>query len=119
MSMYVGFLSDALRAWHDDLTCEALLDQAVLSRIDLLSARIDANPSAYDLLSAEIAYDLALILLCKDLGVATGAGDFDDPPTERARIERVLLESWGIDLIALTRARRQLRAHVPWARSSA
>ena len=105
MSMYVGFLSDALRAWPTELTGEALVDHAVDARVAMLSARHDRNPSAYDLLAADLAYDLSLVLLCDDLGVAIRVVDFADPLTERARIECALLETWGLDLCALSRAR--------------
>ena len=105
--MYVGFLSGALRASHGDLSGESLVDRAIVSRVDLLSARLGGNASAYDLLAAEVGYDLSLILLCDDLGVTTEAADFADPLAERTRIERVLLESWGLDLCALSRARCQ------------
>jgi hypothetical protein len=105
MSMYVGFLSDALQAWPTELTGEALVDHAVDARVAMLSARQDCNPSAYDLLAAELAYDLSLVLLCDDLGVAIRVVDFADPLSERARIECALIESWGLDLCALSRAR--------------
>jgi hypothetical protein len=109
MSMYVGFLSDTLRACPEHSTGEALVDRAVAARVGMLSARHLRNPSAYDLLASEIAYDLSLILLCGDLGIPTDAADFADPVTERARIEHVLLESWGLDLRALSRARCRTR----------
>jgi hypothetical protein len=108
MSMYVGFLSDTLRAWPEHSTGEALVDRAVAARVDMLSAR-HLRTSAYDLLAAEIAYDLSLVLLCGDLGIPTDVADFADPLTERTRIERVLLESWGLDLCALSRARCRTR----------
>jgi hypothetical protein len=109
MSMYVGFLSDTLQAWRTDLTGEALVDRAVAARVDMLSARNHFNPSAYDLLAAEIAYDMSLVLLCSDLGIPTDLADFADPLTERARIELVLIESWGLDLCALSRERSRTR----------
>jgi hypothetical protein len=108
MSMYVGYLSDAVQAWHGDRAGESLVDYAVMSRVDMLSSRLEGSPSAYDLLAAEIAYDLSLILLCHDLGISTGAADFADPLSERSRLERALLESWGLDLCALSRARCQV-----------
>lgn len=105
--MYVGILSEALRAWSTELTGDALVDYVVDARVHMLSTRPYCTPSAHDLLAAEIAYDASLIHLCDDLGVATEVADFADPLAERARIERSLLESWGLDLGALSRARRQ------------
>ena len=107
--MYVGFLSETLQAWPEHSTGEALVDRAVVARVEMLSARHHRNPSAYDLLAAEIAYDLSLVLLCGDLGIPTDVTDFADPLTERARIEHVLLESWGLDLCALSQARCRTR----------
>jgi hypothetical protein len=84
-----------------------LLDQVVDSRVFMLWARVGCTPSAYDLLAAEIAYDAALIRLCDDLGVSTGAADFANPLVERTRIEQVLADTRGLDLSALARARCQ------------
>jgi hypothetical protein len=105
--MYVDVLSNALRAWNSELTGDALVDHVVDSRDHMLSARLGGPPSAYDLLAAEVAYDRSLIHLCNDLGVVTRVADFANPLTERTRIERVLAESRGLDLGALSRARRQ------------
>ena len=88
------------------------MNHAVVARVDMLSARLGRNPSAYDLLAADIAYDVSLILLCDDLGVTTGVADFADPLTERDRIESELLQSWGLDLCGLARARRRTRVPV-------
>lgn len=105
--MYVDVLTDALRVSKGGLTGEALVDYVVASRVQMLSARQGRTPSAYDLLAVDIAYDAALIRLCDDLGVPTGVADFANPLVERARIERVLLESCGLDLCALSRSRRK------------
>jgi hypothetical protein len=105
--MYVDVLSDALRTWNGGLSGGALLDRVVDSRVFMLSARLGCTPSAYDLLAAEVAYDAALIRLCDDLGISTGAADFADPLAERTRIEQMLAETRGLDLSALARARRQ------------
>jgi hypothetical protein len=107
MTMYVDVLSDALRASKGGLTGEALVDHVVDSRVHMLSARLGSTPSAYDLLAAEIAYDVSLIRLCDDLGVDTGVADFANPLIERTRIEDVLADSRGLDLCALSRSRRQ------------
>lgn len=106
--MYIDVLSDALRAWPGGLTGEALVDHVVDSRVNMLSARVGCTPSAYDLLAADIAYDVSLISLCDDLGIATGVADFANPLIERNRIERELADSRGLDLSALTRARRRI-----------
>jgi hypothetical protein len=105
--MYVDVLSSALRTWNGGLTGEALVDHVVDSRAHMLSARLGHPPSAYDLLAAEVAYDLSLIHLCNELGVVTRVADFANPLTERTRVERVLAESRGLDLGALSRAQRQ------------
>jgi hypothetical protein len=73
----------------------------------MLSARLRRAPSAYDLLAAEITYDVSLIRLCGELGVATEVADFANPLVERTRIEHVLAESFGLDLFALSRSQHQ------------
>lgn len=103
--MYVGMLSDALHAQTRQWSGEGLIDRVVDSRVQLLSARLGGRSSAYDLLSAEIAYDVSLILLCDDLGVRARPVDFADPMSARTRLERELLSSWGLDVCALSRAR--------------
>jgi hypothetical protein len=105
--MYVDVLSDALRAPHGTLTGEGLIDRVVDTRINMLSSRVGHTPTAYDLLAAEIAYDVSLIRLCDELGIVTGVAEFASPLIERTRIERVLAEDRGLDLGALTRARRR------------
>jgi hypothetical protein len=107
MSMYVDVLSEALRTKDGGLTGDALVSHVVESRRNVLSARVDRTLSAYDLLAAEAAYDLSLIRLCNDLDILISVADFANPLTERARIERKLAESRGLDLSALSRARRQ------------
>jgi hypothetical protein len=107
VSMYVDVLSDALRASEGGLTGEALVGHVVDARVRMLSSRLGCAPSAYDLLAADIAYDVSLIRLCDDLGVATGVVDFANPLDERTRIEQVLAESRGLDLCALSRSGRQ------------
>jgi hypothetical protein len=104
--MYVDFLSDALRVWDRDLATDALVDHVVDSRARLLSAQLGRGQSAYELLAAEIAYDRALIRLCNEVGIATSATSFAVPMTERRRIERALVERYGLDLHTLSRARR-------------
>jgi hypothetical protein len=105
--MYVDVLSDAIRASDGGLTGQALVDFVVSARVRMLSARVGSAPSAYDLLAADIAYDVSLIRLCDNLGVATGVADFANPLSERTRIEHVLAEACGLDLCALSRSHRQ------------
>ena len=105
--MYTGLLSDALQASAGRLTRDALIDRVVESRVLMLSARVGPRPTAYELLAREIAYDVSLIRLCDELGFTVGVRDFVDPRTERARIEGELLQTWGLDVCALSRARRQ------------
>lgn len=102
--MYVDVLSDAFRATDRGLTGEPLVDHAVECRFQMLTAG-GGKPTAYDRLALEIAYDVALIRLCDDLGVPSAVADFANPLHERARIERVLAESRGLDLRALARSR--------------
>jgi hypothetical protein len=105
--MYVDVLSDAVRASDGGLTGQALVDIVVDARVRMLSSRLGSAPSAYDLLAADIAYDVSLIRLCDDIGVATGVAEFANPLSERNRIEHVLAESCGLDLYALSRSYRQ------------
>lgn len=104
VSMYVDVLSGAIRASDTGLTGESLVNHVVACRVHMLTARGGAKQSAYDLLALEIAYDVSLIHLCDELGVPAAVADFDNPLTERARIERELVESRGLDLSALARS---------------
>lgn len=107
VTMYVDVLSDAFRASDSALTGEALVEYVVACRRHMLTARGVGKPTAYDLLALEIAYDVSLILLCNELGVPAAVADFANPPAERARIERVLAESHGLDFGALARSRHR------------
>lgn len=107
VTMYVDVLSDAFRASDGALAGEALVDHAVTCRLNMLTARGGGKPTAYDRLAVEVAYDVSLIRLCDDLGVPTAAADFANPPAARARIERVLAETQGLDLRALARSRHR------------
>ncbi len=105
--MYTDVLADAIQTSDGGLTGETLVDRAVDRRVQMLTGRGGRSPSAYDLLALEIAYDVSLIRLCEDLGVPTDVADFANPLIERARIERVLAESCGLDLNALARSRHR------------
>jgi hypothetical protein len=106
--MYVDVLSDAIRASDSRLTGEHLVEHVVACRLRLLTPRGAGNPSSYDRLALEVAYDASLIRLCDDVGVPTDVADFANPPAERARIEQVLAESRGLDLDALARSRHRI-----------
>src|SRR5579871_6787092 len=101
--MYTDVLADAFRTSDNGLTGATLVEQVVDRRIQMLKAQARHSSSAYDLLALEVAYDVALIQLCGDVGVATNVADFANPLVERARVERVLRVSRGLDLSALTR----------------
>jgi hypothetical protein len=105
--MYVDVLSDAFRASDTGLTGETLVDHVVACRVHMLAAQGGGNPSSYDRLAVEIAYDVSLIRLCEDLGIPTSVADFANPLIERARIEHELAQSCGLDLSALARPRRR------------
>lgn len=104
--MYVDALSGALDAWDGELSGDALVDYVVACRAHLLLATgTGQGHSAYDFLAAEVAYDRALIRLCKDVGIAASVADFADPRPERSRLEGMLTARMGIDLPALARNR--------------
>jgi hypothetical protein len=106
MSMYVDILSSALDTWVDGLTGPALIDYALVCRAEMLAAGPHHGDTAYSTLSAEIAYDRALIKLCESNGVAVVATSFAFPRQERTRLERDLATA-GIDLAELARQRRE------------
>lgn len=102
MSMYVQFLSIALdQASHSDgppttgqalgrlLQCRGRMD-GVLG----VSGDSGGAPGA---LSRELEYDVALITLARLVGIQSQVEAFDQPPTERLRLERALVDQ-GIRL---------------------
>jgi hypothetical protein len=106
MSMYIDMLSSALEAWDLELSNGALLDHTVVCRVRMLATGTAHGATAYQALAAELAYDRALIHLCRDVGIATNPLCFDQPQAERGRLEQTLRETEGIDLVALSRAHR-------------
>lgn len=104
MSMYVDMLSLALDGWGSELGGDALVDYVLECRQRLLVSGIGMSEDADVSLAAELAYDRALILLCRDLGMEVGPAGFDDPFTERARVEAMVMTA-GVDLASLSKGR--------------
>jgi hypothetical protein len=104
MSMYVDILSSALDGWIDGLAGGELIDYALVCRAEMLSSGPHHGDSAYAVLSAEIAYDRALICLCTERAISVVATSFAYPTAERARLERELA-SVGVDLAELAHDR--------------
>lgn len=105
MAMYAHILSSVLDEWVDELTGAALVDYALVSRVEMLESSPHQGYPACTVLAAEIAYDRALCKLCEDNGIAIDALSFAHPAQARARLEGELVAA-GIDLVALARRRR-------------
>jgi hypothetical protein len=103
--MYVDVLSGAMDAWDTDLSGSALLEYVVACRLAFLAPGVERADNACGSLPAAIAYDRALIALCSDLGIFASAGDFVDPGAGRTRLEAMLRDSAGVDLVSLSRSR--------------
>jgi hypothetical protein len=88
MSMYVDLLSEALRAWADEVSDKDLLSYARLCRRDLESAARRRRTD--ELLTLEVAYDRALIRLAWANGLPADAAEFVSPLVERRRLEGAL-----------------------------
>jgi len=107
--MYTHLLSSVLDDWVDKFTGEALVDYALVCRAATLASRPGGSGNGMDesaciALSAEIAYDRALLKLCAANGIQVSTDGFSHPTAERARLEREL-ETHGIGLLDLARKR--------------
>lgn len=100
MNMYSDLLSSVFEDWVDELTGAALVDYALVCRVEMLTPR--STGSASDALAAEIAYDRALIKLCAARDIVVDVTAFARPRPERERLERALA-AVGLDLVALSR----------------
>lgn len=96
MSMYSQLLSAALDQTHppsdDSTTGEALAN--LLERRSYLGARLASHPGskwAPGAVADQLAYDIALIEIARQLGIEVDLNGFDQPENERARLERALL----------------------------
>jgi len=105
--MYVDMLSEAVGAWRGAVSHQGLVDHALECRVRMLATGTAHGATAYQALAAELAYDRALILLCGDAGIETSPRSFDQPRTERNRVERALAKWASIDLIALSCERHE------------
>jgi hypothetical protein len=102
MSMYVDLLSSVLSDVADELTGDALLGYTLTCRDEMLRASPSKSGAAYVALAAEVAYDRALLKLCKANNIEVIPANFARPREERARLEHELAQS-GTDLVALGR----------------
>jgi hypothetical protein len=102
MSMYVNILKSALAQWPVDSSELSLVEYAVSRRVEMLDVGLLGRDAAYELLTAEVAYDRALIKVCEANNVTANAGSFAYPQRERDRLERELADV-GIDLTELSR----------------
>lgn len=102
--MYSYLLSSVNGDMSEDLAGEALVDYALVCRTATLDRGPHPGQSVYSSLATEVAYDRALISLCRANGVEVIESRFSHPSEERDRLERALATA-GIDLAALTRTR--------------
>jgi hypothetical protein len=103
--MYVELLSSALGGQLEELTSDELLSYVLERRAAVLDSGSGIDVSAYSALAIEVAYDGALLKLCRVNGIDVNAADFSSPTQERRRLERELA-SIDIDLTELARRRR-------------
>jgi hypothetical protein len=103
--MYTHLLLSVFEDWVGELAGAALVDYAVVCRIEMLASNPDRGEPASLALAAEVSYDRALIKLCTAHGIEADALGFSHPGPERARLERDLA-AVGIDLVALARQRQ-------------
>jgi hypothetical protein len=100
MSMYVELLTSALDEPLVPLDGDALVDQVLTCRAELLALGSHHGKSAYAALAVEVAYDRALLQLAAASGIAAASARFMHPKEERQRLERELAAA-GVDLVAL------------------
>ena len=98
--MYAHILASALDDWVDELTNDALIDYALVCRSEMLQPREFQGKVALTALSAEVAYDRALIKLCEAHGIDVVDLSFLQPREERTRLEEALAAA-GVDLVGL------------------
>jgi hypothetical protein len=103
MTMYAHILSSALDDWVDELTGDALVDYALVCRVEMHRPSQYEGQTALTALAAEVAYDRALIKLCEAHRVGVGDLSFLHPQQERARLE-VALAAAGVDLTGRDRS---------------
>jgi hypothetical protein len=97
MTMYVELLSSVHSDPLDALSGNALLECAVARRSEVLDRMSQTHAGAYDALSKEIAYDLALLKLCEVHDIEASVASYSDPRRARAQLEHAL-GAVGIDL---------------------
>jgi hypothetical protein len=102
--MYPHLLSSAQGDIVEDLVGQALIDHAIVCRTATLDCGPRPGQSVYAALATEVAYDRALINLCRANGVEAIESSFSHPGEGRDRLERALATA-GIDLAALARWR--------------
>ncbi len=95
--MYAHILSSALDDWVDQLTDEALVEYALVCRTETLACH--GGKVALTALSAQIAYDRALLKLGEAHGINVKALTFLHPSEDRAFLEASLAAA-GLDLVA-------------------
>lgn len=85
----------------DRQTAGELLASLLVARGRLVEGGRDSAGSAHERVTRELAYDVALVRLCRARGVAVDEGGFAQPVEQRYRLER-MLEAQGIDVADLT-----------------
>ena len=100
MSIYAHLLEDALGQTGPG---KSSTTGDVLARLLEIRRRLGTSPSSYtgadwapDAIADELAYDVALIELCRRLGIEVDVTRFGQPKHERTRLEQAL-EARGCD----------------------
>lgn len=100
--MYRELLSLSLASTSEptgDGSLDHLLDEARLARVRARRRPRGPQESVEGDVARELAYDLALVRLCRSAGTPVDLDGFVTPARERERLERCLLER-GLDVTA-------------------
>src|ERR1700678_3677369 len=84
VNMCAHLLLCAFDDWVDQLTGNALVEYAVICRLEMLASAPHSGAPGSLALAAEISYDRALITLCTDNGIVADALGFPPPGGARA-----------------------------------
>jgi hypothetical protein len=104
--MYLDLLASVLDDWVDEFSGAALVDYAIKCKSVMLTTHPRHGDPTEIALSAEIAYDRALIKLCFEHEVDVDVMGFSHPRQARSRIERELADK-GIRLATRSEVRRE------------
>ncbi|MHB2028621.1 MAG: hypothetical protein ACYCPT_07360 [Acidimicrobiales bacterium] len=95
--MYVDLLQSAMDQLIEPGANEHLARDVFARRRELFMSNGAGAYDVYAVLAREVAYDLALISLCRSKSIEVKVEDFSHPHSERCRLERALSHI-GVDV---------------------